>query len=463
MILIVENKKTVLWFRRDLRVDDSMLLSIKANEVLPIFIFDKEILFELSSDDKRVDYIFKKVIQLKDELKKYDLDLAIFYADVIDVFKYLKSKAYDEVYASVDYDKYARKRDEEVSKIINFIPLYDCYIYEPREILKKDSSPYVVFSPYYKEAKQVYTKEHSLKYELETNKLSSFEFFDYINEFKENKLVQKTLSIDTIGFKQNSIKYESPLKKLKQLKSKLISYKDLRDYLNEDATSNLSVDLRFGTISIRSILRELITLKKQGFDTEGFFRQLVFRDFYASLLYHFPKLHTQDFRSYAPYSFKKDYYEKFISAKTGVPIIDAGVSELLTTGYMHNRVRMIVASFFCKHLMLPWQKGEAFFAKYLMDYDAASNILSWQWSSSTGIDAQPYFRVFNPYLQAKKFDKDALYIKKHLKVLNNIKAKDIHDEDFLFSNTIKGYTKPIIKHKFAREHFLSEAKKFINN
>ncbi|WP_228152070.1 cryptochrome/photolyase family protein [Malaciobacter halophilus] len=459
----MENKKTILWFRRDLRVEDSMLLSIKAKEVLPIFIFDKTILDELNCDDKRVDYIFKKVLELKKELKKYDLDLAIFYAEVIDVFTFLKQKGFSCVYASVDYDNYARNRDNEIGKLVEFNALFDCYIYEPKEILKKDGSCYVVFAPFFKEAKQQYTKEHALKYEIEKNILSDFDYFDYINEFKENSFIQKSLDIKSIGFVSNSIKYEPAIKKLKSLKTKIQTYEEKRDYLNEDATSNLSLDLRFGAISIRRVLRELISLKKQGFQTEAFFRQLVFRDFYASLLYHFPKLHTQDFRSYAPYMYNKEYYERFITANTGVPIVDAGVTQLLTTGYMHNRVRMIVASFFCKHLMLPWQKGEAFFAKYLMDYDAASNILSWQWSSSTGIDAQPYFRVFNPYLQAKKFDKDALYIKKYLKPLKGLEAKKIHDEEFLFSNSIKGYTKPIVKHKQAREYFLEEAKSFINN
>lgn len=169
-------------------------------------------------------------------------------------------------------------------------------------------------------------------------------------------------------------------------------------------------------------------------------------------------MHHEDFRKAAPYSFDKDSFECFINAKTGVPIIDAGITQLVTTGYMHNRVRMIVASFFCKHLMLPWQEGEKFFAKYLMDYDAASNILSWQWSSSTGVDAQPYFRVFNPYSQSKKFDKDAVYIKKYLPFLKNIEAKYLHDEEFLFTNEIKDYVKPIVKHSFARQRFLDKAK-----
>ncbi len=452
----MENKKTILWYRRDLRVDDSQLLTIKG-EVLPIFIFDKEILDALEKEDRRVDYIFKRVLQLKKKLKKLDLELLIFYAKPKEVFTYLKSYGFNKVYASTDYDSYAINRDFEISKIINFNALQDNYIYNVDEILKADKTPYVVFAPYYKEAKKIYIKEHSLKYERESNYLFNYNSFDFLIEFN-NKKVLKPLDIKSLGFTKNSIIYKNPKTLLEQLEVKIDTYEENRDFLNINATSNLSLDIRFGVISIREVLRYLIKLKKQNHQTEAFFRQLVFRDFYAYLLYHFPKLHKEDFRKTAPYSFNKELYESFIKAKTGIPIIDAGITQLVTTGYMHNRVRMIVASFFCKHLMLPWQDGEKFFAKYLMDYDAASNILSWQWSSSTGVDAQPYFRVFNPYSQSKKFDKDAAYIKKYLPFLKDIQAKYLHEEEFLFANEIKAYVKPIVKHSFARQRFLNMAK-----
>ncbi|RXJ84576.1 deoxyribodipyrimidine photolyase [Arcobacter sp. CECT 8985] len=433
-----------------------MLLSIKVDEVLPIFIFDKSILNSLDKDDRRVDFIFKQIKSLKFSLQKLGLDLVIFYSNILDVFEYLKTLGYSEVYASIDYDKYAISRDLDVEKIISLKRLNDSYIYDTNEILKSDGSSYVVFAAYYKVAKFVYTKEHALKYEFANSKLSEFSNKDKIIEIKNKKLILKSFDINSIGFRNNDIIYENPNIKVKKLKQKISSYIEKRDFLYENVTSNLSLDIRFGTISIRAVLRELINLKKQGFETEGFFRQLVFRDFYAYLLHNFPSLHTDDFKKYVPYEFNESYYKSFINAKTGIPIIDAGITQLITTGYMHNRVRMIVASFFCKHLLLPWQKGENFFAKYLMDYDAASNILSWQWSSSTGIDAQPYFRIFNPYSQSKKFDKDAIYIKKYLPFLDDIKAKDLHDESFLFNNEIKNYNKPIVNHKKARQTFLDK-------
>ncbi len=457
----MENKKIILWYRRDLRVEDIQLLTIEG-EVLPIFIFDKEILNNLENEDKRVDYIFKRVFQLKEKLKKIGLDLLVFYAKPKDVFIYLKNYGFNEVYASVDYDTYAKNRDFEISKIIKFYPLQDNYIYNVDEILKSDKTPYMVFSPYFKEAKKIYIKEHSSEYKRQTNFLYKYNNFNFIIEFDNNRKILKSFELKSIGFKVNSVVYKEPKILLKQLDFKIDHYEENRDFLNLDATSNLSLDIRFGVISVREILRYLIKLKKQKHYTEAFFRQLVFRDFYAYLLFHFPKLHTKDFKKAAPYCFDKDSFESFISAKTGIPIIDAGITQLLTTGYMHNRVRMIVASFFCKHLMLPWQEGEKFFAKYLMDYDAASNILSWQWCSSTGVDAQPYFRVFNPYLQSKKFDKDGIYIKKYIPFLKNIEAKYLHDEEFLFANNIKEYVQPIVKHNFARQRYIEKSKKLNN-
>lgn len=457
MILKVENKiKKVLWFRRDLRVDDSKLLSIEG-EVLPIFIFDKNILNFLDKNDKRVDFIFKSIIKLKKDLKNIGLDLLIFYGIPNDVFVYLNSLGLDKVYASVDYDKYSITRDKEIESFMDFERLNDSYIFDCDEILKKDGTAYKVFTPFFKEAQKRYIKEYTLLYKKA--KQSLFEHsYDEIVDIKNNILKKLPLNINSIGFNSTTIVYEKPQIKLKEFSSKISEYEEGRNFLGLNGSSKLSMDIRFGTISIREILRFIASLKEKGFKVEAFFRQLIFRDFYAYLLFHFPFLEKEDFRFKAPSEFNEEKYQSFIDAKTGVPIIDASIMELKTTGYMHNRARMISASYFCKQLLLPWQKGEEFFAKYLMDYDKASNILSWQWCSSTGVDAQPYFRVFNPYLQSKKFDKEALYIKKNLPFLKNIKSSDLHKESFLLNNHIENYNKPIVINEIARKEYLKKIK-----
>jgi deoxyribodipyrimidine photo-lyase len=433
--------KKILWFRRDLRVDDSMLLS-QEGEVLPMFIFDKNILEKLDHNDTRVPFIFQTVLKLKADLQALGLDLAIFYSTPMEVFTHLLTKGFDAVYASVDYDAYARQRDEEIASLLPFHTLNDCYIFEPNEILKSDATPYLVFTPFYKAAKQIYTQFHALSYTKGTQTLASY---DYKN----------TISLESMGFSSTFVSYVSPKEKLRYFSQKIASYAIQRDFLDCDATSHLSVDLRFGTISIREILRTLIALKKEGHDTEPFFRQLVFRDFYAYLLYHFPSLAWKNYKYDTHVSFNEAYFEAFCKAQTGYPLIDAAITELLTTGDMHNRARMVVGSFFTKHLMLPWAEGEAFFAKHLLDYDASANVLSWQWCAGTGIDPQPYFRIFNPYAQSKKFDKEATYIKHYLPMLKEIPAKYLHDESYLLHHHIQGYPKPIIEHEKARKRFLS--------
>ncbi len=433
--------KKILWFRRDLRVEDSLLLS-QDGEVLPVFIFDKNILEKLDKNDMRVCFIFQAVLKLKADLHALGLDLALFYSTPMEVFTHLLSKGFEEVYASVDYDAYARQRDEEIGSLLPFHALNDCYIFGPNEVLKSDATPYLVFTPFYKAGKQIYTKFHALSYTKGKHTLASYPY-------------ENSISLESMGFSEASVPHITPQEKLRSFSKKIAAYAIERDFLACDATSHLSVDLRFGTISIREILRTLSALKKEGHDTEPFFRQLVFRDFYAYLLYHFPSLAWKNYKYETQVSFNEAYFEAFCKAQTGYPLIDAAITELLTTGDMHNRARMVVGSFFTKHLMLPWQEGEAFFAKHLFDYDASANVLSWQWCAGTGIDPQPYFRIFNPYSQSKKFDKDASYIKRYLPVLHDVPAKYLHDETYLCTHDIKGYPKPIVGHESARKRFLS--------
>lgn len=445
--------KRVLWFRRDLRVEDNPLLSLEG-EVLPIFIFDTNILHLLDRDDKRVSYIFDRVTKLKNDLQTRGLDLKLFWGDPVEIFTFLEAEGFDEVVASGDYDAYAKERDIRVSHILHFRYLQDTYIFKPDEILKDDGTPYLVFTPFYHKAKRHFSPEHMHTYDFADQTLfeTTYEGITTIAAHKEKVL---SLAIDSIGFRENLPKVGEIETKLEVLAKNLSLYEKERDFLEKGATSHLSTDLRFGTISVRRLLRFLVEQKKRGVDTEPFFRQLIFRDFYAYLLFHFPDLAWQNHK----YRFNgledEEKYNAFCEARTGVPVVDAGVRELLETGLMHNRVRMICASFFTKDLLLPWQWGEKFFAKHLLDYDAASNILSWQWSAGTGIDPQPYFRIFNPYLQSKKFDKEAVYIKKWVPELALIDAKKLHDEDFLLNHSIENYPKPMVVHKEASQQALA--------
>ncbi len=442
--------RRILWFRRDLRLEDNPLLSL-GGEVFPIFIFDTAILQHLNADDRRVAFIFSHVLELKRELQQKGLDLKLFFADPVEVFASLATLGFDEVVASGDYDSYARQRDLDVSHILPFNYLHDTYIFRPDEVLKADQTPYLVFTPFYNKARTLFTKEHLQAFPFAGQKLFSTDY-EGITKLENSGETKLKTAIESIGFNAVPVCFDEPHQILNTFE--LSDYETNRNTPELKGTSSLSLHLRFGTISIREVLRYLSKQKKAGIPTEAFFRQLVFRDFYAYLLYHFPRIEKENYKYRFTGIEDETKYKAFCEAKTGVPIIDAGVNELLKTGRMHNRVRMICASFFTKDLLLPWQWGEAFFARHLLDYDASSNILSWQWSAGTGVDPQPYFRIFNPYLQSKKFDKDAAYIKRYCPQLSKVEPKLLHDEDALFEQTIPGYPKPIVRHKEAAKKAL---------
>jgi deoxyribodipyrimidine photo-lyase len=441
--------RRILWFRRDLRIDDNPLLSLKG-EVLPLFIFDPAILGHLEKNDPRVTFIFHTLLNLKTALKEHGLDLALFYGNPTEVFEWLiKEGKFDTVCASGDYDPYSRQRDRDVSHLLTFEYLHDTYIFRPDEILKNDKTPYLVFTPFYHRAKALFRPEHMDEYLPSPQSLIPFDF-DHLHSIVGSAHSVRAIAPESIGFTQRPLPpnlNRTPEEKLTAFASKISTYTDDRDVMEREGTSHLGSDLRFGTLSIRSVLRWLLERKKEGIDTEPFFRELMFREFYAMLLYHFPHLTHENFR----YPFKgienTTFYEAFCTARTGVPIVDAGIRELLATGEMHNRVRMIAASFFTKNLLLPWQWGEAFFAAHLNDYDAASNILSWQWSAGTGVDPQPYFRIFNPYTQSAKFDPEGTYIRRWVPELSPIGNKELHSEEKLRALTIESYPKPIVEHR----------------
>jgi deoxyribodipyrimidine photo-lyase len=448
--------KRILWFRRDLRIEDNPLLSLEG-EILPIFIFDPNILSSLENNDRRVSIIYNALLNLKSSLQERGLDLAIFYGKPVDVFRWILSRhRFDEVCASGDYDPYALERDREVSHLLAFNYIHDTYIFRPDEILKNDGTPYLVFTPFYNRAKSLFTPEHMREFFPAKHYLSEFDYIS-LHDVEESFHSAKPIKVESIGFTPQKLSPEqqsTPETKLDIFASKIGQYAQNRDYMALNATSGLSTDLRFGTVSIRTVLRWILAQKREGIDTEPFFRQLIFREFYAMLLYHFPHLSERNFRYPFEGIANEEYFKAFCSAQTGVPIVDAGIKELLMSGEMHNRVRMICASFFTKNLLLPWQWGEAFFARHLNDYDAASNILSWQWSAGTGVDPQPYFRIFNPYRQSLKFDPSGEYIHQWIPQLTHLHPKYLSEENTLRLSDIDGYPKPIVEYKQSSQNAL---------
>jgi deoxyribodipyrimidine photo-lyase len=452
--------RRILWFRRDLRTEDNLLLGLEG-EVLPIFIFDKNILGPLPRDDRRVSFLFEQAVRLKREMQQQGLDLALFAGTPEEVFAHLlEAFRPDEVCASGDYDAYAHARDRRISLMLPFRFLHDTYVFRPDEVTKNDGTPYLVFTPFYKRAKALFGPHQLREAPKAEQRLADYDYamLRHLHEGKEGK---RPVSLEVIGFKAVPHNIEPVEALLQAFAPKLAAYEKARDLLDQDAASGLGPHLRFGTLGIRALLRWLAERKEEGAKTEPFLRQLLFRDFYASLLYHFPRLAWENFRYAFTGIADERRYEAFVTARTGVPLVDAAVTQLLQTGRMHNRARMVCASFFTKDLLLPWQQGEAFFARHLLDYDAASNILSWQWSAGTGVDPQPYFRIFNPYLQARKFDKEARYIKRWLPQLRSVEPHRLHDEAWLEKQSIEGYPRPIVSHQEAAQKALAYFKEHL--
>ena len=433
--------RQILWFRRDLRITDSALLCYGNGEVLPIFIFDTNILKKLPKDDKRVTFIYQSVLKLKGQLQNIGLDLAIFYGNPKDIFDLLQKKYnFDEVLCSCDFDSYAKKRDSEIERIVPMRRFYDSYLIQPNEALKNDGTPYKVFTPFYK----------SLFFLWESKKLDMFTLSQEMTQLSYQ--YERFPTLEDLGFLKQTLpdfleKDASVL--LEEFIPKLENYQEGRDYFSLDATSKLSVHLRFGLISPREIFNRINPLENGVF----FIRELFWREFYSYILYHYPKSEFENFnQKKIIWSQNSDHFKAWCEGNTGVPIIDASMRYLNLTGLMHNRLRMIVTSFLTKNLFLPWEWGEQYFALKLLDYDASSNIGSWQWGASTGADSVPYFRVFNPYTQSAKFDKDGVFIKSVLKELQGIESKLLHKENGVSEDVFIDYLPPLVNIKKSREN-----------
>lgn len=423
----------VFWFRRDLRLEDNCGLfeALSDGETLPIFIFDANILAELPKDDARVSFIFELLEKIQKQLKLEKKSLAVFHDEPEKVFKKLsKEHKIKAVFTNHDYEPYAKKRDSEIEKLlksndISFHIFKDQVIFERDEIVKDDGKPYVVYTPFSKKWKEKFSKESVKQYSSEKN-LEQIATHNY-----------SFLSLEDIGFQKSKIKVEE----FDVSKEIIENYKETRDFPSVDGTSHLSPHLRFGSVSIRQIVK-----KASEFKQETFLNELIWREFFMQILWHFPKTVTESFRpKYDNIKWRNNEkeFKSWCEGKTGYPIVDAGMRQLNETGNMHNRVRMVVASFLCKHLLIDWRWGEAYFAEKLLDYEQSSNVGNWQWAAGSGVDAAPYFRIFNPSEQVKKFDKDFKYIKKWVPEFQEIDYK------------------PIVDHKEARERCLKVYKEAV--
>ncbi|MFN4233470.1 MAG: cryptochrome/photolyase family protein [Bacteroidia bacterium] len=429
---------TIFWHRRDLRIHDNAGLyhALKSNyPVLPVFIFDRNILDKLEDkDDARVSFIHQQLQELKKQYEQLGSTLHVFYGKPDEVWKeIINTYSVKEVYCNRDYEPYAQQRDKSIFEFlaaqnIPFKGFKDHVIFEKNEVLKDDGKPYTVYTPYSKKWKS----------KLNDFYLKSYPTEKYLsNLYRTNTL--RFISLEEMGFKPTTISFPEKIAREEIIKN----YHATRDLPAINGTTRLSVHLRFGTISIRELARKAKKLN------EKYLNELIWRDFYQAILFHFH--HTVN-KAFKPEYDKIQWlnnekeFQLWCQGKTGYPIVDAGMRELNATGFMHNRVRMIVASFLTKHLLIDWRWGEAYFAKKLLDFELASNVGGWQWAAGCGVDAAPYFRVFNPALQTEKFDKDLKYIKQWVPEYGT-----------------SAYPKPIVDHKMARERVLNTYKKALQN
>lgn len=420
----------IMWFRRDLRLNDNAALyhALKdANPVIPIFIFDTNILDDLEDKaDRRVEFIRMAVDNMQQQLVKPGSTLQVYYDKPLNVFKHLlKEYNIEKVFTNADYEQYALDRDKAVRELLQQHNALlniskDQVIFDGREVLKDDKTPYTIFTPYSKRWKATLTEFHLKPYPTEK----------YFSNFYK-QVAKPVPSLESMGFKKAGEPFPSekvPAELIKQ-------YAQTRDYPGLHGTSHIGVHLRFGTVSIRELAAKAKEL------SETYLNELIWRDFYHSILWHFPHVRKEQ-------AFKKEYdrikwrynekdFKRWCDGQTGYPIVDAGMRELNATGFMHNRVRMITASFLTKHLLIDWRWGEVYFAKKLLDFDYAANNGGWQWSAGCGCDAAPYFRIFNPTAQTQKFDKDLAYIRRWVPELDTL-----------------DYPPPMVVHEEARERCL---------
>lgn len=432
----MKDKVNIFWFRRDLRLEDNTGLyhALKAGlPVLPIFIFDTEILDKLENrTDARVEFIYNALTEIDSELKQQGSSLLALDGKPVEVWKRIIDE-YNiaEVFTNHDYEPYALSRDSSVEAIlkangIKFNTFKDQVIFEKSEVVKPDGKLYSIYTPY------------SKTWRANLNEIDLKEFSNAKAGTNFHKFKSKLPAIEELGFKRAGINFPS-----KEIRKEIIkNYENTRDIPSVDGTSRLSVHFRFGTVSPRGLVKQAMNLN------DVWLKELIWREFFMMILYHYPHSAVSSFRpEYDRIKWRNNEkeFEAWCNGETGYPIVDAGMRELNATGFMHNRVRMITASFLCKDLLIDWRWGEMYFADKLLDYEMSSNVGNWQWAAGTGCDAAPYFRIFNPASQQEKFDPELKYINKWVPEYGNF-----------------GYVQPIVDHKFARERTLKVYKDALN-
>jgi deoxyribodipyrimidine photo-lyase len=428
-------KKTVslFWFRRDLRVHDNHGLyeALKHNtDVLPIFIFDTSILDALPKNDARVEFIHEQLKTIHTTLQVHSSGLSVYYGSPETIFDQLTNEyEVKTVYCTRDYEPYALSRDKSIldllaSKSIGFETFKDHVIFEQNEITKDDGLPYKVYTPFSKKWLAAFNSDH----------YSTFNSEELLGNAYQSKSFP-WVDLETMGFETNPVKI-APY----NVESSVIeNYEATRNFPAVDGTSKLGPHLRFGTVSVREIVSKAIE-----YTNNTFLKELIWREFFMQILWHFPYTVTKSFKPQydaIQWRNKPEEYKKWCDGNTGYPLVDAGMRELNQTGFMHNRVRMLVGSFLCKHLLIDWRLGEAYFAEKLHDFELSSNVSNWQWVAGCGVDAAPYFRIFNPTTQVTNFDKEHTYIKKWVPEYQELT-----------------YPTPMVDHKFARERCLATYK-----
>ena len=425
-------KINIFWFRRDLRLDDNTALynALRKKNVIPIFIFDSSILKKLEKNDSRISFIHSLLIKINLKLKKHRSSILSYYGDPLEIWrKIILDYDIECVYWNKDYEPYAIIRDKKILNFLNSnginVKVYkDQVIFEEFDILKNDNKPYTVYTPYKNKWLHEFNLIRNSALNVNSNELNYSSFLDLNSEI---------ISLNEMGFVQSTIK-------VRDFNFEYIKNYDLiRDYPFKDQTSYLSPHLRFGSISIRKCVKLALE------NNSTFLSELIWREFFMQILFHFPYVIDSCFKiKYEKINWlnDEDMYEKWCKGLTGYPLVDAGMRQLNQTGYMHNRVRMITASFLVKHLLIDWRWGERYFAKKLLDFELSSNNGNWQWAAGTGCDSAPYFRIFNPIEQLKKFDSKLIYVNQWINDLNEF-----------------SYPNQIIDHKFARQRCLETYKR----